>query len=228
MGYNNKIVEKPWGYEYLAYENDDVGLWVLHISSGQSTSMHCHPTKTTGLLVLSGDAEVSFLADKRNLTTLGKVMIRRGLFHSTKAISDDGVCLLEIETPKDKQDLVRLNDAYGRISKPYEGTSFEKIKNSGCLWITEPLMGESISYEYGNCILTVETINDIETINNKEDGQLIVFLKGGMIRNIGDKSHCVTIPGDVGCTQIVKQVSRQLDGVADGTIIMTVTQNERK
>lgn len=228
MDYNNKIVEKPWGYEYLAYENDDVGLWILHISPNQSTSMHCHPTKTTGLLLLSGEAEVSFLADKRMLTTLDKVMIRRGLFHSTKAISDDGVCMLEIETPKDKQDLVRLNDPYGRISKPYEGESFEKMKNSGCLWITEPLMGESVTYEYGNCILTIETINNIEVINNKEDNQLIVFLKGGMVRNIDEKRHCVTIPGDVGYARIIKQVSKQLDGVVDGTVIMTIIENERK
>ena len=40
-------------------------------------------------------------------------MIRRGLFHSTKAISDEAL-IFEIETPKDKHDLVRLNDSYGR------------------------------------------------------------------------------------------------------------------
>ena len=30
--YQDLIVEKPWGYEYLAYENEDVALWALHIS----------------------------------------------------------------------------------------------------------------------------------------------------------------------------------------------------
>ena len=36
-------------------------------------------------------------------------MIRRGLFHSTKALSKDAL-IFEIETPKDKHDLVRLNE----------------------------------------------------------------------------------------------------------------------
>ena len=65
MSYRTKVVKKPWGYEYLAYENDHVGLWFLHIEKNQQTSMHCHPKKTTGLVLLEGEAEVSFLADKR-------------------------------------------------------------------------------------------------------------------------------------------------------------------
>ena len=29
MRYESTIVKKPWGYEYLAYENKDVALWFL-------------------------------------------------------------------------------------------------------------------------------------------------------------------------------------------------------
>jgi quercetin dioxygenase-like cupin family protein len=127
--YNTNIVKKPWGYEYLVYENKDVALWFLYIAPGQSTSMHCHPKKTTGLVLLDGEVEISFLADKRQLKSLDKVMIRRGLFHSTKATSENGAFVFEIETPVDKQDLVRLNDLYGRESKPYEDSTFEESKN---------------------------------------------------------------------------------------------------
>ena len=63
MSYDKTIVKKPWGYEYLVYENDKVGLWFLHITKDQQTSMHCHPNKTTGLILLDGEAEVSFLSD---------------------------------------------------------------------------------------------------------------------------------------------------------------------
>jgi hypothetical protein len=52
-----------------------------------------------------------------------------------------------------------------------------------------------------------------------------MFLKGGMVRNIDGVSHCVTIPGDVGFASIVKQVSKQLDGLIPGTIIMTIIKN---
>lgn len=223
--HNKNIVKKPWGYEYLAYENENVGLWFLHISHNQSTSMHCHPKKTTGLVVLDGEVEISFLADKRQLKSLDKVMIRRGLFHSTKALSEQGALIFEIETPVDKHDLVRLNDLYGRTSKPYEDDAFEELKSKDCLWIQEPKLGEFNIYQFANSILKVETIDNIDIINNKKDTDLLMFLKGGLIRIIDGVSHCVTIPGDVGFANIIKQVSNQLDGVIPETILMTITKN---
>ena len=43
--YDINVVKKPWGYEYLAYENEHVALWFLHIKHTHSTSLHCHPKK---------------------------------------------------------------------------------------------------------------------------------------------------------------------------------------
>lgn len=219
--HNTNIVKKPWGYEYLVYQNEHVALWFLYIAAGQSTSMHCHPKKTTGLVLLDGEAELSFLADKRELKSLDKVMIRRGLFHSTKAISSSGAFVFEIETPVDKQDLVRLNDLYGRASKPYEDDTFEELKTSECLWID----GSNSTYDFANCTLNVSNVSSIDEINNKKDDDLIVFLKGGLIRNINGVSHCVTIPGDVGFGKIIKQVSNQLDGVSSETVILTINKH---
>ena len=226
MSHNNNVVKKPWGYEYLAYENDNVGLWFLDIKKNQSTSMHCHPTKTTGLVLLDGIAEVSFLSDKRILQGLDKVMIRRGLFHSTKALSDSAL-VLEIETPKDKQDLVRLSDKYGRESKPYEDDSFEYPKQSNCLWIEEPSLNESHTYEFGGCTLTVETIDTPEVFLSKKDTDLIMFLKGGLVRCIDGRNHLVTIPGDVGFVSVIKQVSAQLDGVLNDSVILTIRKDAK-
>ena len=223
--YKDIVVTKPWGHEYLAYENDEVGLWFLHLKGGQQTSMHCHPKKTTGLVVLDGEVEVSFLADSRKLTAPSKVMIRRGLFHSTKALSDEAL-IFEIETPKEKHDLVRLNDSYGRAKSTYEGKKFESSKTENDLWIEEPELGKTNYYYFANCILKVETIDNIEVINNKKNSDIIMFLKGGMTRNLEDTTHCVTMPGDVGHGSIIKQVSTQLDGVVPGTIIMTITKDE--
>ena len=53
-------------------------------------------------------------------------MIARGLFHSIKALSKNGAYILELESPIDKDDLVRFKDDYGRQSKPYEGKKFTK------------------------------------------------------------------------------------------------------
>lgn len=222
MSHKLNLVNKPWGYEYLVYENQDVALWYLHIDKDQKTSMHCHPKKTTGLVLLDGIAEVSFLADKRIIKSLDKVMIRRGLFHSTKALSDSGICLFEIETPKDKQDLVRLDDQYGRVHVPYEDQRFEESKTENCLWIDDPRSNVSDIYNFANCKLEVVRLNSIDDISNIEDDTLMIFLSGGMIRNVADISHCVTVPGDVGYAKIIKQVSKNLDGISNNTIIMKI------
>jgi mannose-6-phosphate isomerase-like protein (cupin superfamily) len=217
---NNQIVEKPWGYEYLAYQNDDVALWVLHIRKGQSTSMHCHPRKTTGLIVLSGKVKVSFLADERYLTGIDKVMIRRGLFHSTIALTDD-VVLLELETPPDKEDLVRLSDLYGRAGKAYETDRTDMFDLNSYLQINDDVDKE---YIYSHCNIKLECINSTQEIINKYDDDLLVFLRGGLIRKIGEEEKNVTIPGDVGFANIVKQVAKQLDGVRKDTIILTINK----
>lgn len=115
------VVGKPWGYEYLLYSNPNVELWYLRIEHGQRTSMHCHPTKKTGLVVLQGHGTISFLNDEMEIDGLSKVMLRPGLFHSTACTSKKGLSLLEIETPPDKNDLVRMEDRYGRTNTPYEG-----------------------------------------------------------------------------------------------------------
>ena len=83
MSYESTIVKKPWGYEYLAYENEHVALWFLYIKHTHSTSLHCHPKKTTGLTLLDGQAEVSFFNHTNKLNPGNKVMIRKGLFHTT-------------------------------------------------------------------------------------------------------------------------------------------------
>lgn len=113
-------VRKPWGYEYPILETNDLGLWALFIAGGQSTSLHCHPKKKTGLAVITGNVKVSFLNDSMEIGPAGRLMIRPGLFHSSTATDETGAILLEIETPRDKEDLVRLEDQYGRKGLPYE------------------------------------------------------------------------------------------------------------
>ena len=48
VDYSNIKVKKPWGSEYLIYQNNDIAVWLLKIIKGQNTSLHCHPIKKTG------------------------------------------------------------------------------------------------------------------------------------------------------------------------------------
>ena len=216
------IVRKPWGYEYLAYRNSKIALWVLHIAKDQKTSLHCHPSKMTGLVVVDGTAELNFIADSRQLTAPDKQMIRRGLFHQTKAITD--VVMFEFETPVDKNDLVRLKDEYGRTDSAYESSQFELPKSSDCLWIADT--DQIQEFTVGKCTVTVEPADMLDVVKSKNPTDIIVFLNGGLIKTIEGRTHLVTQPGDVGLAQVVQQVASEMDGWAQDTVLMTIKKNK--
>lgn len=210
--YNSKVI-KPWGYEYLAYQNEEVGLWILHIAPNHSTSMHCHTKKTTGLIVLDGKIQISFIGDNTVLNKLDKRMIRRGLFHSSKSISESETILLEIETPNHKSDLVRLTDNYGRKLTPYE-KEFETPQND-FLYIKESIK----TYEYGNCNIKLFTYENASEFVNLDDNTLLVFLRGGIST---DLDETVVAPGDVGYVNIVKQVYENITYFSKETLFLAI------
>ena len=218
MSYDKTIVKKPWGYEYLAYENDKVGLWFLYIAKDQQTSMLCHPNKTTGLILLDGEAELSFLSDSCKLKPVSKTMIRKGLFHSTKATSENGAFVFEIETPVQKHDLVRLEDKYGREGKPYEDSTFETPKQEDCLWIEN----KDSEYNFANCNIKVEKITDIDILNQKEDSENIMFLDGGIVTEDGDM---VAQAGDIVSGKIIKKLIKLFPTIDKNTMFMTIRKS---
>lgn len=143
--YKDVIVKKPWGYEYLVFENEFVAVWMLHLVRKRRTSMHCHPRKTTSLIMLSGNAEFHHEAGSLSLSPMDAVFISEGMYHSTESFnslpvipqSENGNWVLEIECPPEKGDLVRKNDAYGRVGKSYEGCQHMIYNSETCLTFTE-------------------------------------------------------------------------------------------
>ena len=211
------IIKKPWGFEYLAYKNDQVALWILHIKKGHKTSLHCHPTKTTGLVVVRGTVEMNFIADSKIIAAPAKQMIRRGLFHQTHALTDD-VIVFEIETPVNKNDLVRLNDVYGRENSGYENFESELPKNEECLWFDDTPREVDV---FGRKI-RVERVTT-ECINSKNEADIIIFLRGSLIKDVEGTRHEVIRPGDVGVVNVVKVVLPYMDGFTPDGVIMTLS-----
>lgn len=150
--YSNVIVKKPWGYEYLIFENDFVAIWLLHIVRKRKTSMHCHPNKKTGLVLLSGNATFYHVGGKKELNPLDGAVIEKGVFHSTEAfnplpidpVSENGIWVMEIETPPQKGDLVRMKDEYGRAGVRYEGPDNMVFEPVECLKFYTPQQNEVI------------------------------------------------------------------------------------
>ncbi len=218
MSFKNKIIPKPWGHEFLMYENDDVGLWILHLNPEQQTSMHCHTEKTTGLVVLDGEILLSFISDNILLKKGQKRMIRRGLFHSSKNVSSNKSIMLEIETPKNKTDLVRLHDSYGRELTSYESSY---IEDSSLPWIDSPNeKTNSYKFEYASCTFEVNTITNVSQILDMSDEKLIIFLNGGIVTK---HNQNVIIPGDVGFLNIVKKVCKEIPFIRNNTLTLTIS-----
>ena len=223
--YEVNVVKKPWGYEYLAYKNKHVALWFLHIKHTHSTSLHCHPKKTTGLILLDGSAEVSFFNNTNKLTPGNKIMIRKGLFHSTKATSEKGALVFEIETPVDKNDLVRFRDNYGREGKPYENNTYEIPKKNDCLWIEDPKFNAYKDYKFANCTLIVKSITNISSFLEINDTNNIIFLKGGLQT---DYKQNVVGPGDIVIASTIKQLLGVFSKVDPKTVIMIIKPNNEQ
>lgn len=120
--YSRVVVNKPWGYEYLWYDNGYVAAWILYIKQNVGTSLHCHQFKRTSLVVLSGHAVCSTLDERFRLKVMDAVVLEPNVFHTTQAISSDGIFLLEVESPSMKGDLLRLKDNFGRQGQGYEST----------------------------------------------------------------------------------------------------------
>ncbi len=162
--YEDVIVKKPWGYEYLAFENAHVAIWMLQIVRKRRTSMHCHPRKRTGLVLLSGEAQFHHLEGSIALGRMSAVNVDANTFHSTEAasllpiqpVSENGIWVMEIETPPLKEDLCRMSDAYGRAGATYEGANQMVFEPSEILKLAEPEEGERLLRRtFQNLVFTV-------------------------------------------------------------------------
>jgi len=179
-----RAISKPWGEEYLLYQNDDVAIWHLYINPKQKTSLHSHPNKKTGLLVLDGAAKVRFLSNYQVLFAGDKTMIRHGVFHQTHNPVGCMLQLLEIETPVDKTDIVRLEDDYGRAGTTKMG------EDAGEVYRIPDLKNSCM---IGDCVLWHAKVEDVYV-----DHWDHVMITDGYIKSLG---HNVCEPGDIVSTE---------------------------
>jgi mannose-6-phosphate isomerase-like protein (cupin superfamily) len=181
MNYDDVVVRKPWGWETAIWQNEHLAIWYLNINHRHKTSLHSHPLKKTGLVVLSGIAEVSFMNGKHMLKPSQKIMIRNGVFHSTEALSD--LQLIEVETPNDKENILRLEDSYGRAGQPYEDSSHHS-KDIKQIKLEENTV-------IGDCSLSIKNLKHWNELDKSKSN--IIILEG----RIFYQQHPVCEPGDV-------------------------------
>ncbi len=181
--YKKVVVRKPWGYEFLMFENPHVAIWVLFLKRNHATSMHCHPNKKSSLIVLSGEVICSTLEGWTPRKAGEGLIIDEAVFHSTKALNKPGAFIMEIESPPNKKDLVRLKDGYGREAQKYEGA--EKMSRDIFRFkyvdFHDLSSLQKITKKFKGCHLTIrknENPEDIHEQLKNEKAHLICMLKG--------------------------------------------------
>lgn len=209
FSYDNRVVAKPWGNEYVVYRNSNkLSVTLLNIDFNKKTSLHCHPTKKTGFIVLSGKALIQlglWKATSKHFKSPSKLMIRTGLFHSIKAVSKKGVCALEFETPVNKKDLVRFKDSYGREKKPYEGKEFTKKTSNNAVVFKKTKKKIVQKYVFDKKVeLSMETHKNFKLLNKEKMQTVFAILDGKVV----DKhNRSVLSYGDIIKTGTLKKLS---------------------
>lgn len=211
FNYKKVIVKKPWGYEYLAFENSHVAVWVLYFKKNHGTSMHCHPNKKTSLIVLHGKVVSSTLEGWTDLCYGQGLCIDEAVFHSTKAVSEDGAFVMELESPPNKKDLVRLKDQYGR-KQGYEGeeSMSKKIKDYEYIDFHKINLGKNYKRRIKTCSISLssfERMDDIHQGIQKEKGEIICLLRGKLHDHSGS---IVLSAGDAALLTEIKSIPKIL------------------
>jgi len=211
------VVKKPWGFEYLAYQNENIAIWILHINKDHMTSLHCHPSKMTGLIVITGELQINFLNGNTGvLTALYNQMIYPGRFHQTHALSDN-VVLLEIETPVDKNDIVRIHDNYGRENQEYNYDIMNIPDDISGLFISE---SDDIIEKYG-LKFSVEH-GSLDWVQSKLPTDTIIILRGNIIKYIGNNCHNVMKPGTIITIESLNKVYSHMSGYSNDFLFLTI------
>lgn len=207
--YDNKVVDKPWGHEHVVYRyKKKLCITLLKINFNKSTSLHCHPNKKSGFVLLDGKARFQLGLWKRRSeihNSPSKRMIARGLFHSIKSISKSGLLALEFETPVNKNDLVRFKDNYGRAQKPYEGKKNIKKINSNFLKFKKSFFEQKKVFKIKNTKLVLETHKNFTKINRSKKDTIFAIIDGSICDYNG---RDIITYGDIIKTNDMKTLSK--------------------
>lgn len=223
--YSKVVVKKPWGYEYLIFQNEAAAIWILFIKEGFETSLHCHPRKQTSITVLSGTACCSVLESEVFRHPGDVMLIGKGVFHRTRCVSPGGSFVMEIEAPVNKRDLVRFKDDYGREKMGYESIdhmSFN-LHNYNYTSFIDTKVYYNVKKRFGNCSIQLAEFfsqADFERQLGSTQWTALSILKGN-VASVGLAGRLS--PGDTVCREeIPNPKACSVDGKIE-TLILNST-----
>ena len=206
--YDNRVVIKPWGEEYNIFRNKKkIAITYLKMNKGFSTSLHCHPSKKTGFLILKGTAEVQIGIYKKNIKKyppMSILVLRPGLFHRISASKKSNLFALEIENPYLKNDLIRMKDKYGRSKKGYESLKSTRSITKKDTIFKIPKIGKINKYFLNDIKINISYFNTFEKLKSYDDKSISIILDGKIV---SDKNRTVITTGEIVKSFTLKQLS---------------------
>lgn len=221
--YSRVVIKKPWGYEYLIFQNNHTAVWLLSIAHGTKTSLHCHPNKKTGLVLLAGNARVTSLNTSHEISAGQGFLIDKGAFHSTEALSPEGIMVMEVETPVNKKDLVRFSDAYGRSGKGYEDRSHHTPLDGALHHFHKEGERYHRHKKFGDCTLMMARCANKEQLQNlllQTNADIVSLLRGSFYN--AEKQYV----GEVGDTINARELYKQVDLIFPEEIELLLIKKE--
>lgn len=209
---NDVIVNKPWGKEHCIYECQNLAIWHLTISPQKKTSLHCHPNKKTALILLNNKAKINLIERSFELAGLSKIMLRQGMFHQTENISDECINLVEVETPNNKFDLVRIEDDYGRKNQAFESCNSweDKTELEKNLVPNEPRKINGLNFK-------IQKFKDVLDLDYSDDS-IVVILDGFGFLVDANNGLCET--GEALTIKIVKFLNERFEMNKDKDVLV--------
>ncbi len=178
VDYKNQVCLKPWGYEFLAYMSQKIGIWILSVKKNTGTSIHTHFKKDTFLTVLNGKLKLE-MADDFDIINPGVFcFIPKKKFHGLCALEENTI-FMEIEIYDndvnftDKNDLLRLVDKYKRAKTGYE--SSVSVVTEGLDQYNFFYIENFINKKIENSDIIVDYFSNI---NTKNDESRVILLEG--------------------------------------------------
>ena len=182
IDYKNKVNDKPWGKEYLAYQNKQIGIWILHINKDQETSLHCHFKKDTILIPIYGCFKINLYNKFKILNLFESLYVPRNTFHGIHSYTNDGVLMeIEIYTEAieytDKNDLLRIRDIYNRDKTQYETSVIERPPYENEIMVFKSLN----KYSINGTEVKIDYVTSFEDLKTEYDK--VILLEGSIYSN---------------------------------------------
>ncbi len=110
-------IEKPWGKFVQFTKNESSTVKILTVKKNEAFSLQYHKEREEFWLIISGSGTVQIGEEVFEIKQSSRFFIPKGVNHRINAGEED-VVVLEISTGNfDEEDIVRLEDRYGRVNK---------------------------------------------------------------------------------------------------------------